>query len=141
MKDKGIVMKFYRAERWCFLNNFKIGAEIIFRFIQVIFGCTIPYTVEMEKGIHIAHWHGIVLNIKCFIGGGTIIYQNVTLGGIKGQYGPSVGSNCIIGAGAVLLGEIKIGDNVKIGANAVVIKDVPDNCTVVGVPARIVKQG
>ena len=75
------------------------------------------------------------------LGGGTIIYQNVTLGGLKGHYGPTIGRNCVIGSGAVILGEVKIGDNVKIGANAVVLKDVPDNCTVVGVPAKIVKHG
>lgn len=53
--------------------------------------------------------------------------------------GPKVGKNCIIGTGACLLGNIKIGDNVKIGANSVVLNDVPDNCTVVGIPARIIK--
>ena len=61
-------------------------------------------------------------------------------GGVKGRYGPNIGRNCIIGAGAVILGDITIGDNVKIGANAVVLKDVPANCTVVGVPAKIVKR-
>lgn len=91
--------------------------------------------------MQIAHYHGVVFVHKLFIGEGTIIYQNVTLGGYKGQYGPTIGKNCIIGAGAVVLGEVKIGDNVKIGANAVVLKDIPDDCTVVGVPGIIVKQG
>ena len=61
--------------------------------------------------------------------------RNVTLGN---GMGPKVGKNCVIGSGACLLGNIVIGDNVKIGANAVVLKDIPDNCTAVGVPARII---
>lgn len=139
-KNEGIAMKFYNAERWLFLHHCRIFAELLFRFMQIVLGCTIPYTAELEKGVSIAHWHGIVLNIKCFVGSGTVLYQNVTLGGLKGKYGPSIGRNCIIGAGAVILGEVKIGNNVKIGANAVVLRDVPDNCTVVGVPAKIVNQ-
>ena len=62
-------------------------------------------------------------------------------GGVKGKYGPNIGQHCIIGAGAVVLGEVSIGDNVRIGANAVVLKDVPANSTVVGVPAQIIKVG
>lgn len=139
--NEGIAMKFYHAERWCYMHHFRIGAEIIFRVMQLLLGCTIPYTAELEKGVQIAHFHSIVMNMICHVGGGTIIYQNVTLGGLKGHYGPTIGRNCVIGSGAVILGEVKIGDNVRIGANAVVLKDVPDNCTVVGVPAKIVKQG
>lgn len=60
-------------------------------------------------------------------------------GGRNGESGPCVGKNCVIGAGACILGNIKIGDNVNIGANAVVLEDIPDNCTAVGVPARIIK--
>lgn len=139
MKEEGIAMKFYHAERWCYLHHFRIGAEIIYRVMQLLLGCTIPYTAVLEKGVIIAHFHGIVLNMKCFVGKGSVIYQNVTLGGINGKFGPSIGINCTIGAGAVILGDVNIGNNVKIGANAVVLKDVPDNCTVVGVPGKIVK--
>lgn len=100
-----------------------------------------PIHLRHTGGVQIAHWHGVVFVHKLTIDEGTIIYQHVTLGGYKGQFGPTIGKNCVIGAGAVVLGEIKIGDNVNIGANAVVLKDVPDNCTVVGVPGKIVKQG
>ena len=55
--------------------------------------------------------------------------------------GARIGNNCMIGAGAVILGNIVIGDNVKIGANAVVLKDIPDNCTVVGIPGKIIERG
>jgi serine O-acetyltransferase len=107
--------------------------------MQILLGCTIPYTCEIEKDVEIAHFHGIVFNHKLKIGEGSVIYQNVTLGGINGQFGPIIGKNCIIGAGAVILGEVVIGDGAKIGANAVVLKDIPAHTTAVGVPAKIVK--
>lgn len=140
MKNRGLAIKFYRVERWLYTHQLKFLAEIVFRTMQIILGCTIPYTCEIEDGVEIAHFHGIVFNQKLHIGKGTVIFQNVTLGGINGQFGPTIGKNCIIGAGAVILGEISIGDNTNIGANAVVLKDIPSNCTAVGVPARIVKQ-
>lgn len=139
--NPGIAMKFYRLERWFYLHKMKICASLTFRFMQVFLGCTIPYTCDIRGGVQIAHWHGVVFVHLLTIGEGTVIYQNVTLGGYKGQFGPTIGKNCVIGAGAVVLGEVKIGNNVKIGANAVVLKDIPDNCTVVGVPGKIVKQG
>lgn len=140
-KRIGIATKCYYLENWFYRHHMKIMANIIYRFMQIILGCTIPPSCDIEKGCDIAHWHGIVFNHILHIGSGTIIYQNVTLGGLKGKHGPIIGHNCIIGAGAVILGEVKIGDNVHIGANAVVLKDIPDNCTAVGVPAKIVKQG
>lgn len=109
--------------------------------MQIFLGCTIPYSVIMGDNVKIAHFHGIVIHHKSLIGDETIIYQNVTLGGRNGKGGPKVGKNCIIGAGACILGEINIGNNVKIGANSVVLKDIPDNCTVVGVPGKIIKRG
>lgn len=135
-KNYGIVMKFYRLERWLYLHKFTILAKIAYRYIYLQFNCSIPYTTEIGKNVEIAHGIGIVLHQYSKIGEGTIIYQNVTLGN---GMGPKVGKNCIIGTGACLLGNIKIGDNVKIGANSVVLNDVPDNCTVVGIPARIIK--
>lgn len=135
----GIATKCYYLENWFYRHHMKISANIIYRLMQIVLGCTIPPSCDIEKGCDIAHWHGIVFNHKLHIGAGTIIYQNVTLGGLKGKHGPIIGRNCIIGAGAVILGEVKIGNNVHIGANAVVLKDIPDNCTAVGVPAKIVK--
>ena len=140
MKGAGIAIKFYRLENWCYRHHLELFAKVVFRFMQIVLGCTIPYTCEIEGGVKIAHFHGIVFVHKLSIGAGTIIYQNVTLGGYKGQFGPIIGRNCVIGAGAVILGEVKIGDNAKIGANAVVLKDVPSNATVVGVPGQIVKK-
>lgn len=140
MKGEGIAIKLYRIENWCFRHHLEPLAKVVFRFMQIALGCTIPYSCDIEGGVKIAHFHGIVFVHKLHIGAGTIIYQNVTLGGYKGQYGPTIGRNCVIGAGAVILGELKIGDNVRVGANAVVLKDIPSNATVVGVPAQIVKR-
>lgn len=139
MKKKyGIVMKFYRMERWCYLHQLSFLAKIINRFIYLQFNCSIPYTTDIGQNVEIAHGIGIVLHQYSKIGEGTIIYQNVTLGN---GMGPKVGKNCIIGSGACLLGDVVIGDNVKIGANAVVLDDIPDNCTAVGVPAKIIHRG
>jgi serine O-acetyltransferase len=86
---------------------------------------------------------GVVIGETAIIGDDVLLYQGVTLGGTgleKGKRHPTIGSNVVIGTGAQVLGNITVGDNSYIGANAVVIKDVPANSTVVGVPGRITKQ-
>lgn len=138
---QSIAIKFYKIEKWFYKHRMKFLAKIIYHFMQILLGCTIPYSAKIEKGVKIAHFHGIVIHQKSEIGEGTLIYQNVCIGGRNGQGGATIGKNCILGTGCCILGEIKIGDNVRIGANAVVLEDVPDNCTVVGVPAKIVKRG
>lgn len=80
--------------------------------------------------------NGIIIHPRVKIGKNCTIYQQVTIG--KGTHNPAtIGDNCIIGAGAKIIGDVKIGNNVTIGANCVVIKDIPDNCTAVGVPAEV----
>lgn len=135
--NKSIVMKFYDVEHWCWNHHFIVIAKIIWRLIYIIFNGSIPPTAVLEEGVNIAHGIGIVIHQNSVIGGGTKIYQNVTVGSGNG---PKVGRNCILGCGCCILGDIRIGDNVKVGANAVVLHDVPDNCTVVGVPARILEK-
>ena len=80
--------------------------------------------------------HGIYISRYAVLGADCWIYQNVTIGEVQ-RKAPRIGRNCLIGAGAVLVGDIKIGDSVKIGAGAVVCSDVPDGCTVVAPPARV----
>ena len=134
--NKSIVIRFYDAERWCWTHHLKILAKFIWRMIYLMFNCSIPPTAILEDGVEIAHGIGIVIHQNSVIGGGTKIYQNVTIGSGNG---PKIGKNCILGCGSCILGDIVLGDNVKVGANAVVLLDVPDGCTVVGVPARILE--
>lgn len=135
--NKSIVVKFYEPEHWCWEHNLKLVAKIIWRLIYILFACSIPPTTKMGN-VEIAHGIGIVIHQSSVVGDGTKIYQNVTIG--SGEHGPRIGDNCILGAGCCILGDIVIGNNVRVGANAVVLKDIPDNCTVVGVPAHIVRQ-
>lgn len=91
----------------------------------------------------IDHGTGIVIGETAEIGNDVLIYQGVTLGGTGKDIGkrhPTVGNNVMISAGAKVLGPITIGDNSRVAAGAVVLKDVPPNSTVVGVPARVVRQ-
>ena len=106
-------------------------------------GIEIHPGATIGNGLFIDHGMGVVIGETSIIGDNVTLYQGVTLGGTgkeKGKRHPTVGNNVVIGAGAKVLGNIKIGDNSYIGSNAVVIKDVPDNSTVVGVPGRITKQ-
>jgi len=84
--------------------------------------------------------HGIYISRYAHIGGDCCIYQNVTIGEID-RKAPRIGAHCLIGAGAVLAGGIRIGEHVKIGAGAVVTHDVPDFCTVVAQPSRVIMRG
>ncbi|PWJ65608.1 transferase hexapeptide (six repeat-containing protein) [Fibrobacter sp. UWB15] len=79
-KNYGIVMTFYRIERWLYVHKLKFMANIVFRLIYLIFNCYIPPSVKIGKNVEIAHGIGIVLNINCEIGDDCIIYQNVTIG-------------------------------------------------------------
>lgn len=83
--------------------------------------------------------HGIFISRYAVVGANCRIYQNVTIGEVNFE-APTIGSGCLIGAGAVIVGDVKIGDNVRIGAGVVVSSDVPDNCTVVSQPPRVLER-
>ncbi|PSB04342.1 serine O-acetyltransferase [Merismopedia glauca] len=104
-------------------------------------GVEIHPGATIGKGIFIDHGMGVVIGETAIIGDYTLIYQGVTLGGTgkdQGKRHPTVGENVVVGAGAKVLGNIQIGNNVRIGAGSVVLRDVPSDCTVVGIPGRIV---
>lgn len=82
--------------------------------------------------------HGVYISRFATIGAGCRIYQNVTIGEVQGK-APVIGEGCLIGAGAVVVGDVRIGNHVKIGAGAVVHQDIPDDCTVVAQPPRVLK--
>lgn len=111
----------------------------VYMFCQIFLGIVLPRHAKIGKGIRIYHYSGIVINPNVVIGMNCSIRQNVTIGNRKTKNDcPIIGDNCDIGAGAKIIGAIKIGNNVSIGANAVVLTDVPDNATAVGVPAKII---
>lgn len=108
--------------------------------------CYLPDTKMLEaQNIEFPHPIGIVIARSVKLGKNCVIYQNVTIGAKKRNLAnnrenfPTLGDNVIVYAGACIIGGIKIGNNVQIGANAVVTKDIPDNCIVAGNPARIIK--
>lgn len=106
-------------------------------------GIEIHPGAKIGKGLFIDHGSGVVIGETAEIGDNCTIYQNVTLGGTGKETGkrhPTLGNNVMVGAGARVLGPFKVGDNCKIAANAVVLSEVPPNCTAVGVPAKIVKR-
>lgn len=138
LNKESIVIRCYKVERWLWNKKMYFLARVMWRFIYIVlvFSCSIPPTTVLEQGVNIGHGLGIVIHQNSIVGENTIIYQNVTIGGGNG---PKIGKNCFIGAGAVINGDIVIGDDVKIGANAVVLDNIPDGETVVGIPGKIVK--
>ena len=123
-------------------GNFMM-ARLINYWGRVLTGADIHPGATIGKGFFIDHATGVVIGETTIIGDNVSIFQGVTLGGVstsKGKRHPTIGNNVTIGAHAIVLGDITIGDNSKIGAGSVVVKDVPPNCTVVGIPGKVVKR-
>lgn len=119
------------------------SARLISQISRHFTGIEIHPGAKIGKGLFIDHGMGVVIGETAIVADNVLLYQGVTLGGTglrKGKRHPTIGNNVVIGTGAKVLGNITVGDNSYIGANAVVIKDVPPNSTVVGVPGRITKQ-
>lgn len=131
----------YRTANNLYRWKIPFAPMLIQQFLRFGFGCFIPYKTKIgNKNIHFGHnGLGVVLDYRCVIGNNVRIDQQVTIG-IRWdeQIAPVIGNNVRIGAGAKVLGSIKIGNNARIGANSVVLTDVPDGATAVGVPARII---
>ena len=136
-------MFFYRIHHFLWEKHFKILARFISQFARFLTGIEIHPGAQINGTLFIDHGAGIVIGETAVIGNEVTIYHGVTLGGTGKETGkrhPTVKDGVVIGAGAKLLGSIEIGNNVKIGANSVVLKDIPDGCTVVGTKAKIVKR-
>mgnify|MGYP001589075498 CR=1 FL=1 len=133
----------YRGAHFFYRMRFYFLARLISQFSRLITGIEIHPGATIGRHLFIDHGMGVVVGETAIIGNDVLLYQEVTLGGTgleKGKRHPTIGNNVVIGGGAKILGNITIGDNSYIGSNAVVIKDVPPNSTVVGVPGRITKQ-
>jgi serine O-acetyltransferase len=117
-------------------------ARTIAQVNRLFTGIEIHPGARIGRRFFIDHGMGVVIGETTIIGDDVLLYQGVTLGGTgkeKGKRHPTVGNNVVIGTGAKILGNIRIGNHTKVGAGSVVIRSVPDNSTVVGVPARVVR--
>lgn len=115
--------------------------RLISHIARFLTGIEIHPGATIGHGVFIDHGMGVVIGETAIVGNYALIYQGVTLGGTGKQSGkrhPTIGENVVVGTGAKVLGNIEIGDNVRIGAGSVVLRDVPSDCTVVGVPGRVV---
>jgi len=133
----------YRIAHKLHSSGFKVLARVISGIAQFFTSIDIHPAAIIGRRVFIDHGFGVVIGETSIIGDDVLIYQQVTLGGVslsKGKRHPTIENGCVIGGGAKILGNITIGENSKIGANSVVIKDVPSYSTAVGVPARIVKR-
>ena len=133
----------YRISHFFYQLHLFFFARMISQMARFTTGIEIHPGAKIGKDFFIDHGMGVVVGETAIIGDNVLLYQGVTLGGTgleKGKRHPTIGNNVVIGTGAKVLGNITVGDNSYIGANAVVIKDVPANSTVVGVPGRITKQ-
>ena len=135
-------LSWHRWANFLYRIHLKLLARMTSQFCKFLTGIEIHPAAKIAAGVFIDHGHGVVIGETAEVGTGTVIYQGCTLGGTGKQTGkrhPTIGENCVISAGAKILGNITVGDGAKVGAGAVVLKDVPPNSTVVGVPARVVK--
>ncbi len=131
----------HRMAHWFYKHGRRLIARFISEFARFVTGIEIHPGATIGEGFFIDHGMGTVIGETAEVGDDVTIYQGVTLGGTgkeKGKRHPTIGRNVVIAAGAKVLGAIRVGDNSRIGAGAVVIKPVPEDCTVVGVPGRIV---
>jgi len=134
---------FHRVAHWFWNHRMRLIARMISHFSRWLTGIEIHPGAKIGRRFFIDHGMGVVIGETTEIGNDVTMYHQVTLGGTstkKGKRHPTIGNSVVIGAGAKILGPVKIGDNCKIGANSVVVRDVPPNSTVVGIPGKIVKR-
>ena len=140
---------FHQISNFFYKAGFDLIARIISQTIRFFTGIEIHPRAKIGKNLFIDHGMGVVIGETSEIGDNVTIYHNVTLGGSSPSIDserqrhekrhPTIGNDVVIGSGAQIIGPIKVGNNSRIAANAVVVKDVPENATMVGIPARAVK--
>jgi serine O-acetyltransferase len=134
------VISLYRVAHKLYKKKWFFLSRLLSQIGRSMTGIEIHPGAEIGKGLFIDHGMGVVIGETAVIGNNVTIYHGVTLGGTgkhKGKRHPTIGNNVVIGTGSKVLGPINIGDGVKIGANSVVLVDVPAESTAVGIPARI----
>lgn len=140
-REKGRVMRLYRFGNKCYRHHIPLIPAFISRYIRVVFSCELSCRTKIGTNTGFVHnGLGCVVNPDAVIGNNVRILQNVSIAGRGEDRGtPMIGDDVLIGCGACILGGVKIGKGARIGANAVVIDDVPEGGVAVGVPAKVVK--
>ncbi|GGJ29290.1 serine O-acetyltransferase [Paenibacillus hunanensis] len=133
----------HRLAHWFYNKQFFTIARVISQMSRFMTGIEIHPGATIGRRLFIDHGMGVVIGETCEIGDDVVIYQGVTLGGTgkeKGKRHPTIGNNVVVGSGAKILGSFSVGSNSNIGSNSVVLREVPPNSTVVGIPGKIVIQ-
>lgn len=132
----------HRIAHWFYQHNCRFVARLVSQWSRFWTGIEIHPGATIGRRFVIDHGMGIVIGETAEVGDDVLIYQGATLGGTgkdQGKRHPTIGNNVLIGSGAKILGPFKVGDGSRIAANAVVLSEVPENATAVGVPARVVR--
>ncbi|HNP31606.1 MAG TPA: serine O-acetyltransferase [Nitrospirales bacterium] len=132
----------HRVAHWLWGKGIPIVPRLISQLARWLTGIEIHPGAQIGRGFFIDHGMGVVIGETAVVGDFVTLFQGVTLGGTgkeRGKRHPTLGNHVVVGAGAKVLGNITIGDFVKIGANSVVLRSVPSNSTVIGIPGRIIK--
>jgi serine O-acetyltransferase len=133
----------HRVSHWLWNRGARVAARTLAEFTRIVTGVDIHPGAVLGPGLFIDHATGVVIGETAEVGEDVTLYHGVTLGGSgtdTGKRHPTVGDRVTIGAGAKVLGPIKIGDDSRIGANAVVVKAVPSSSVVVGVPGQVISR-
>lgn len=143
----------YRSGSWCVRNSRKFGGlprlllpflTICQKLVEIATGIDLPFSARIGRGLYIGHFGQIILSTRTVMGECCNISQGVTIGQAgrgSNQHVPVIGDRVYIGPGAKLFGNISVGNDVAVGANAVVTRDLPDNAVAVGIPARVINLG
>lgn len=133
----------HKASHWLYLRNWFVPARLVSHIGRFLTGIEIHPGATIGKRLFIDHGLGVVIGETAEIGDDVLLYQGVTLGGTgaqKGKRHPTLGNRVVVGTGAAVLGDILLGDDVKVGAGSVVVHSVPEGSTVVGIPGRVVRE-
>ena len=132
---------FHRANHWLWNHGLRLAARWLSQVARLLTGIEIHPGAQIGRRFFIDHGMGVVIGETAVVGDDVTLYQGVTLGGTgkdKGKRHPTIGNGVVIGSGAKVLGNIRVGDNSRVGACSVVLRDVPENSTIVGVPGHII---
>jgi len=132
---------FYRLNHWLWNHRMRLLSRWLSQVARLLTGIEIHPAAQIGRRLFIDHGMGVVIGETTVIGDDVTLYQGVTLGGTgkeKGKRHPTIGNSVVVGAGARILGNIRVGDNSRVGAGSVVLRDVPDNSTIVGVPGHVI---